>query len=159
MPFNGEVAVGFPDLWLWLVFVIAGLLLVLLELIIGVETGLDLVFIGSAFIVGGLVAWPFNSWLLAVIVTSLICIAYVALGRRYVHRWTAVGKAKTNIDAIIGRTGIVMKSIAKNFDGRVRVGNERWRARAEADIEEGDEIIVTSVSGSTLIVEKNKGGN
>ena len=159
MPFNGEVAMGFPDLWLWLVFVIAGLLLVLLELIIGVETGLDLVFIGSAFIVGGLVAWPFNSWLLAVIVTSLICIAYVALGRRYVHRWTAVGKAKTNIDAIIGRTGIVMKSIAKNFDGRVRVGNERWRARAEADIEEGDEIIVTSVSGSTLIVEKNKGGN
>ena len=154
-----SVAVGFPDLWLWLVFVIVGLFLVLLELIIGVETGLDLVFIGSAFILGGLVTWPFNSWLPTVIVTSIICVAYVFLGRRYVHRWTAVKKAKTNIDAIIGRQGIVLRSIARNVDGRVKVGNEQWRARAEEDIKEGEEIVVTSVSGVTLIVEKTKGGN
>ncbi len=151
--------VGFPDLWLWLVFVIAGFLLVLLELIVGVETGLDLVFIGSAFIVGGLVAWPFHSWLLTVIVTSVICIAYVALGRRYVHRWTAVKKTKTNIDAIIGRNGIVLRSIARNVDGSVKIGNEQWRARAKEDIKEGEEIVVNSVSGVTLIVEKIKGGN
>jgi len=156
---GNSLAVGFPDLWLWLVFVITGLLLVLLELVVGVETGLDLVFIGSAFVLGGLVAWPFDSWLLTVIVTSVICIAYVALGRRYVHRWTAVKKAKTNIDAIIGRQGIVLKSIAKNADGLVKVGNEQWRARAEEDIKKGEEIVVTSVSGVTLIVEKIKGGN
>ena len=159
VPLNSEVTVVFPDLWLWLVFVIVGLLLVLLELIVGVETGFDLVFIGSAFILGGLVTWPFHSWLLSLIVTSVICIAYVFIGRRYVHRWTAVSKAKTNIDAIIGRRGIVLQNIAKNFDGRVRVGSERWRARAEEDIKEGDEIVVISVSGSTLIVEKNKGGS
>ncbi|MFC2020207.1 NfeD family protein [Chloroflexota bacterium] len=156
---NGEGAMLFPDLWLWLVFVIFGLLLVLLELIVGVETGLDLVFIGSAFILGGLVTWPFNSWLLTLIVTSLICVAYVAIGRGYIHKRMAVSKAKTNIDAIIGREGIVLKSIARNVDGRVRVGNEQWRARAEEDIKVGDEIVVTGVSGSTLIVEKNKGGN
>ena len=154
-----SVAVGFPDLWLWLVFVIVGLLLVLLELIVGMETGLDLVFIGSAFILGGLATWPFHSWLLTLIVTSIICIAYVALGRRYVHRWTAVKKARTNIDAIIGRHGIVLQSIARNADGLVKVGNEQWRARAEEDIKEGDEIVVTSVSGVTLIVEKTKGGD
>ena len=156
---NGEVAVGFPDLWLWLIFVIAGLLLVLFELIVGVEAGLDLVIIGSAFIVGGLVTWPSHSWPLTVTVTSAICVAYVALGRRYVHRWTAVSKAKTNIDAIIGRQGIVLKSIARNADGRVKVGNERWQARAEGEIKKGDEVIVTSVSGITLVVEKIKGDN
>ncbi len=145
--------------WLWLLFVIVGLLFVLLELIVGVETGLDLVFIGSAFILGGLVTWPFHSWLLTIIVTSLICVAYVALGRRYVHKWTMVSKAKTNIDAIIGRQGIVLRNIAKNTDGLVKVGNEQWRARAEDDIKKGDEIVVTSVSGVTLIVEKIKGGN
>ena len=156
---NGEVVSGFPDLWLWLIFVGAGLVLVLLELILGVETGFDLVVIGSVFILGGLVTWPFHSWLLTVIVTTVLCVAYVALGRRYVHRWTAVSKAKTNIDAIIGRQGIVLKNIARNVDGRVRVGNEQWRARAEEDIKEGDEIVVISVSGVTLIVEKIKGGN
>ncbi len=146
-------------MWLWLIFVIAGLFFVLLELIVGVETGLDLVFIGSVFIIGGLATWPSHSWVLTVIVIGVICVAYVALGRRYVHRWTAVSKAKTNIDAIIGRQGIVLKSIAKNVDGLVKVGYEQWRARAEEDIEEGDEIVVTSVSGVTLIVEKIKGGN
>jgi len=156
---NGEVVSGFPDLWLWLVFVIIGLFLVLLELIIGVETGLDLVFIGSAFILGGLVSWLFHSWWLTLIVTGVICVAYVVLGRRYIHRWTAVSKAKTNIDAIIGRQGIVLKNIAKNVDGLVKVGNEQWRARAEEDITKGEEIVVTSVSGVTLIVEKTKGGD
>ncbi len=149
----------FPDLWLWLVFVIVGLLFALVELIIGVETGLDLVFIGSAFIIGGLVTWPFHSWILTVIVTGVICIAYVALGRRYVHRWTAVRKSRTNIDAIIGRQGIVLRSIAKNVDGLVKIGYEQWRARAEEEIKEEDEVVVTGVSGATLIVKKNEGGN
>jgi len=149
----------FANLWLWLIFVIVGVVFVLLELVIGVETGFDLVFIGSAFILGGLASWPFHSWLLALIITGLICVAYVAIGRRYVHRWTAVSNAKTNIDAIIGREGIVLKNIAKNADGLVKVGNEKWRGRAEEDIKQGEEIVVTSVRGVTLIVEKTKGGN
>jgi membrane protein implicated in regulation of membrane protease activity len=140
------------------VFVIIGLLLVLLELVVGVETGLDLVFIGSAFVLGGLITWPSNSWVLSLIVTSLILVAYLVIGRRYVHRWTVVKGERTNIDAIFGRRGVVLKSIARNVDGRVRLGNERWRARAEEDIGEGDEIVVTNVTGSTLIVEKHKGG-
>ncbi|MFC2018746.1 NfeD family protein [Chloroflexota bacterium] len=152
------VALGFPDSWVWLVFVGIGLLMILLELIVGVETGLDLVFLGSAFILGGLVTWPFNSWILTLIVTSAICVAYIALGRRYVHRWTVVRKSRTNIDAIVGRTGVVQQSIGKNLDGRVKVGSEDWKARATEEIEKGDEIVVTGVSGVTLIVEKSKGG-
>jgi membrane protein implicated in regulation of membrane protease activity len=149
----------FPDLWLWLIFVVFGLILVLLELIVGIETGLDLVFIGSAFVLGGLVTWPFHSWLLTVIVTSAVCVAYVALGRRYVHTWTQTKKAKTNIDAIVGRKGIVVKGIAKHVDGLVKIGNEQWRARAEEEIKKGDEISVTGISGATLIVQRNKGGD
>jgi membrane protein implicated in regulation of membrane protease activity len=156
---NSATTLGFSDLWLWLIFAAVGLLMVLLELIVGVETGLDLVFLGSAFILGGLVTWPFNSWVLTVIITSVICAVYVALGRRYVHRWKASGKSKTNIDVIIGKTGIVLKDIARNIDGLAKVGNERWRARSEEDIKEGDEIVVTGVRGVTLIVEKTKGGN
>ena len=67
---NGEVAISFADSWLWLIFVGAGLLFILLELILGVETGFDLVFIGSAFILGGLITWPFHSWVLSLIVTA-----------------------------------------------------------------------------------------
>ena len=153
------IAVLFSGAWVWLVFVIIGLLLILLELVIGVETtGFDLVFLGSAFVLGGLVTWPAHSWVVTIVVTSVICIAYIAIGRRYVHRWAAVRKSRTNIDAVVGRTGIVLRSISKNADGRVKVGNEDWKARATEEIEEGAEIVVTDVVGATLIVEKTKGG-
>ncbi len=156
---GGSLAVGSFDLPLWLIFVVIGLLMILLELIVGVETGYDLVFLGSAFMLGGLVTWPAHSWLLTVIVTSAIALAYVALGRRYVHRWTLVSTSKTNIDAIVGRQGIVLRSIARNADGLVKVGTEEWRARADEEIKEGEGIVVTGVSGVTLVVDKIKGGD
>ena len=149
---------GFSDSWVWFIFIGIGLLMILLELIVGLETGLDLVFLGSAFIIGGLITWPFHSWVLTLIVTLVICIAYLALGRRYVHRWTATRKEKTNIDAIIGRKGIVLQRLAPGAIGLVKVDNEEWRARAEESIEKGEAIVVTAINGITLNVEKFKGG-
>ncbi|MFH0768800.1 MAG: NfeD family protein [Chloroflexota bacterium] len=148
----------FPDSWVWFIFIGIGLLMILLELIVGVATGLDLVFLGSAFIIGGLVTWPFHSWVLTLIITLVICIAYLALGRRYVHRWTATRKEKTNIDVIIGRNGIVLQSLTPGNSGLVKVGNEEWRARSEERIDKGEEIVVTAINGVTLNVEKIKGG-
>ncbi len=156
---NGEITAGFADAWLWMIFVGVGLLFVLLELIVGVETGLDLVFIGSAFILGGLVTWPFSSWALSLIVTAVVCVAYVFILRHLVKKRLTVTKVNTNIDAFIGKKGVVLTDISGGTDGRVRVGSERWRARADTEMKEGDEIVVTGVSGATLIVEKYKGGN
>jgi len=148
----------FSDTWLWLILLIIGLVMVILELIVGVETGLDMVFIGSAFILGALITFWAESWILTVAVTSGVCIAYVAIGRRYVHRFTQVSKTKTNIDAVIGQRGVVLQAIARNSDGLVRVGQEQWRARSDEDMAEGDDIIVTEVRGVTLIVKKEEGG-
>jgi len=144
--------------WIWLLFIAAGLLLIILELVVGVSTGLDLVFIGSAFIIGGLVALPFDSWILPLIVTSVICVIYVVLGRRFIHRWALTRESKTNIDAIIGRQGTVISPITHNNYGIVKIGNEQWRAKAAEDIEKDAEIIVKDVNGVTLTVEKTEGG-
>jgi membrane protein implicated in regulation of membrane protease activity len=64
---------------------------------------------------------------------------------------------RTNIDAIIGQSGIVRRRIAQNEVGLVKVGYELWRAKAEEDIEEGEEIEVIGVSGVTLEVRKAEG--
>ena len=149
--------VGFSDSWVWSIFIGIGLLMILLELFVGVETGLDLVFLGSAFIIGGLATWPFHSWVLTLIITLVICIAYLALGRRYVHRWTATRKEKTNIETIIGKNGVVLQSLTPGAKGVVKVDNEEWRARAEESIEKGEVIVVKDISGITLNVEKYKG--
>jgi membrane protein implicated in regulation of membrane protease activity len=142
--------------WLWLIFLIAGVIMATLELIVGIDTGLDLVIIGSTFIIGGFVGWIVNSWIIVLIVTGIACVAYLSIGRRYVHRWTAVAKEKTNIDAIIGSSGTVIHTITTNNDGLVKVGKEEWRARSDENIDVGEEIIVKSISGVTLSVYKKR---
>ena len=142
-----------------LIFIGIGLVMILLELLMGGFTGFDLVFIGSAFIIGGLISWPFHSWMLALVLTMVICLAYIALGRKYVHRWSAAKIEITNIDAIIGVKGMVLEDISSSNTGLVKVRNEEWRARAETAIEQGAVIKVVGISGVTLTVEKCKGGN
>ncbi len=150
----GDVTLGFPDAWMWLIFVSVGLILILLELIVGVETGLDLVFVGSALIIGGLATLAAHSWVITLIVSLVICVAYLAIGRRYVHRWTATKKEKTNVDVLIGKTGVVLQVLTPGVAGLVKVGNEEWRARSEENIEKGEMIVVTGINGVTLNVKK-----
>lgn len=156
---NGEEVLDFANLWLWLIFVGIGLVFILLELIVGIDTGLDLVLIGTAFLIGGLVSWPFKLWIVTLLVTVIICVVYVLVGRKYIHSRLAVKPVKMNVDLVIGQRGVVLKDIKRNTPGRVRVGNENWRARAEEDIREGTEVLVSEISGATLIVEKSEGGD
>lgn len=65
---------------------------------------------------------------------------------------------RTNIDAVIGESGIVRRRIGKYEVGLVKIGYVLWRAKAEEDIEEGEEVEVIGVSGVTLEVKKLKGG-
>ena len=144
------------DTWLWAVFLVVGLLMILLELFIGVETGFDLVMLGSALILGGLLTSFANSWLVTALCASAFCTLYVGIGRKYVKAKLKVSDTKTNVDAIIGKTGTVKSSIGKDTSGLVKVGNEEWRARSEEGIkiEEGEDISVVDVTGVTLIVKK-----
>ena len=156
---NGVVEPLFFDNWAWLIFVGIGLVLIILELFIGIDTALDLVFIGTAFVLGGLITLAMNAWVWTAIITGIICVLYVFIGRRYIHRWVAVDAAKTNIDTIIGKMGIVQQDIEPAKDGLVKVGNEQWRARAEEGIKGGERITVTGISGVTLTVKKTEGGS
>ncbi len=155
---NGIVEVLFFDSWAWLIFIAAGLVLIILELLVGIDTGLDLVFIGTAFVLGGLISLAMQSWVWTAIVTGIICVIYVVVGRRYIHRRIATKEAKTNIDTIIGKTGIVLKDIDQGNGGLVKVGYEEWRGRAEESIKEGEQVTITGVSGATLTVKKKEGG-
>jgi membrane protein implicated in regulation of membrane protease activity len=152
-----NTAMTFPDTWMWLIFISIGLFLILLELIIGVATGLDLVFLGTAFIIGGLVTWPIHSWVWTLVVSLVICIIYVVLGRRYIHRWTTTKKEKTNIDTIIGQKGVALQQLTPGTYGLVKVGNEEWRAISREAVGKGETITVIAITGVTLSVEKDKG--
>jgi len=148
----------FANDWLWLIFVGAGLFLAVLELLVGVDTGLDMVIVGSVFVISGLATWPFGSWAVTIVVVSAVSIMYVVGGRKYVHRRMLVKGEKTNIDTIIGRKGSVQKEISASNDGLVKVGYEEWRARSGEAISEGQDVVVTGIEGVTLTVKKSNGG-
>src|SRR4030043_630944 len=145
---NGEfLSVEFFDSWMWLIAIGAGLVLIILELLVGVDTGLDLVFIGTAFGLGGLITLGIHSWVWTAIISGIICVIYVIIGRRYIHKRTAVPLSKSNIDTIIGKTGIVEQNIEREKDGLVKVGNEKGRARSEETINVGEKKNDISIRG------------
>ena len=137
---DSEVLIFFNS-WLWVIFVAGGLLMVLLELIVGVETGFDLVVLGSLLILSGLATSFVDSWWVTAVCACVLGLVYVVAGRKYVHRlrqWRT--EIKTNIDTIIGESGYVIKAITSNTDGSVKIRNQVWRARAGENIGKDEEI-------------------
>lgn len=125
--------------WIGPIFLGIGLILIILEMA-GLEMEFDLIIIGSAFALGGGITWPFQNWYATVAVIFGLLVFYIAFGRGYVHRrWLAQKAEKTNIDAIIGQKVIVRKAITPDEEGKVKVGYEEWRARADEDIAEGEQ--------------------
>jgi membrane-bound serine protease (ClpP class) len=154
---NGFVmGVSFYDQWIWAIFITLGLILVLLEVIIGVDTAFDMVIIGSILIIAGAVTIPFHNWWLTLVIAIVLCVLYLSLLRRYVRRRMRSGGTKTNIDAYIGQTAVVFKDIPSADIGRVRLGSEEWRARADEPIAAGEEVIINAVQGITLTVSKKE---
>jgi membrane protein implicated in regulation of membrane protease activity len=154
---DGAAEVMFFDAWAWLFFIGVGLVFIMLELFIGIDTGLDLVFIGTAFVLGGLITLAMQSWVWTAIVSGIICVVYVVIGRRFIHNRTAIKAQKTNIDTIVGKTGVAEQDIAPGQEGLVKVGYEQWRARSEENLKKGEAVTVAGVSGVTLNVKKAEG--
>ena len=63
---------------------------------------------------------------------------------------------KTNVDAVMGKRGIVYQRITRTEAGFVKVESEEWRASSKEDIDEGEEIEVIGVKGVTLQVRRPK---
>jgi membrane protein implicated in regulation of membrane protease activity len=143
--------------WNWML-ILAGAGLVLFEVALGGFAGLDLVLIGSAFLIGGALGLVFADLYLGMIVAGVLCAVYILIGRRWVRKKLHLGtpEVKSNADAVLGERGMVIAPIAAHQAGRVRVGAEEWRAvlapGAAGPFEAGAEITVAGVDGVTLQV-------
>lgn len=62
----------------------------------------------------------------------------------------------TNLDRVIGKTGIVTKEITKNSYGEVKVNGSIWTAKSEKKIKEKSQVKVLSIEGVRLLVEEIK---
>ncbi len=142
-----------------LVLIGAGISLAVLELALGGASGFDLLLVGLALALGGLVGQITGNEQLGLLIATLLTLLYFFLLRKIVRERLNVTKEVSNIDLVLDKRGIVTKEIGPDTAGQVKVGAEVWRAESKSRIDtlkKGETIKVVSVSGVTLIVEKTK---
>jgi membrane protein implicated in regulation of membrane protease activity len=139
----------------WIIWLVVILVFVILEVITVDFTSLMLA-VGS---VGGLIASLFRApfWL-QVVIAAVIALLLLFTVRPPLKRALQRGgdRAKSNVDALMGLTGVV----TTDFNGKANVvklaNGETWTAqRQEAtqpELKEGDRVVVTAINGSTAIV-------
>lgn len=87
---------------------------------------------------------------------ALITLLSLILTRPLVKKWISVTPEKTNLDAAIGKTAIVIKKIDVNELGRVKVDGKEWTAKGEQLIKKGEKVIILRIEGVKLIVKKKE---
>ncbi len=132
--------------------IILGLLMVIVELFVGIQTGFDLVVIGSILILSGFLGIATSSFNTTLIASSILAIVYLALGRRLIRQKLNVLTQKTNIDKLIDAQGVVTKAIDPHQAGIVRLNDEEWRAISTHSLKAGQKVIVTAIEGVSLVV-------
>jgi membrane protein implicated in regulation of membrane protease activity len=69
-------------------------------------------------------------------------------------KYFKTNEIKSNVDAIVGQTGVVTKVITTETVGRVKLRTSEWAAVSKVDIAVGDHIRVLDIEGNKVIVEK-----
>jgi membrane protein implicated in regulation of membrane protease activity len=136
------------------IFVVIGLLMILAELVIGIQTGFDLLLIGSIMVISGFVGIFTGSELLMLLLAIGLSMLYMAVGRKRIRQKITTVTKKTNIDKLLGATATVERDINPDTAGLVRVDDERWRASAGEVLYEGDTVVIEGIEGVTVIVHK-----
>lgn len=137
--------------WLWLAAAV-------IFLIIEVSTP-SLVF--ACFVAGSLGAavssTMTDSYLLQAAVFAIISIILIPLTRPLARKITKPSPQPTNVDALVGRSGVVIKRIDPALDiGQVRVDGQVWQAVAADPIEVDSKIRVDEVKGARLYVSRTE---
>jgi membrane protein implicated in regulation of membrane protease activity len=143
--------------WVNWLLVIFGVLCVAAELALGVLTGFDLALVGASLAAGGVVGFIAQAWQTGLISAAIFALLYFALFRRWLKAKLHVKEQASNVDAVVGKSGMVTKRIGRGDCGIVKVGSEEWRAELahpdDAVREIGASVQVVSVEGVTLKVK------
>jgi membrane protein implicated in regulation of membrane protease activity len=142
--------------WVNWLLVIGGIVCVIVELALGALTGFDLALLGGSLAVGGAIGLLIGSAKIGLLAAGALALLYLAVFRSWLKTRLTVKDQASNVDAVVGKTGVVTKRIAVREPGMVKVGAEIWRAELaggdEVARDTGAVVVVQSVEGVTLRV-------
>lgn len=83
----------------------------------------------------------------------LLGVILMILTRKFMKR-IVPNKEKTNIDRIIGMTGIVTEKITKKTPGEVKVDGKYWTATSNESIPVDSEVQILEINSTKLTVKR-----
>ena len=142
--------------WVNWVLIIVGIVCVIIELALGALTGFDLALVGGSLTVGGAIGLFTGSAEMGLLSGGILAFVYLAVFRRWLRAKLTVKDQPTNVDALVGKSGIVTKKIADAEAGLVKVGSEIWRAELAQAVDGprdvGATVMIEAVEGVTIKV-------
>lgn len=79
---------------------------------------------------------------------------FIPITRQFAKRITHKSPKTSNVDALIGQTAMVTKTIDPHSSGQVRFEGETWLATASQTIEEHAKVRIIAVTGTRVTVER-----
>ena len=138
------------------ILVIVGIVFVIAELALGAVTGFDLALVGASLTAGGAIGLLTGSAKIGMLASSALALIYFAILRRWLRAKLTVKEHQSNVDAVVGKEGVVTKRIAPHDPGMININGEVWRAELTAPdappLDPGITVKVVSVEGVTLKV-------
>lgn len=129
---------------------------------------LTITFFPICFAISAIPALIFNVFgfgliwqLVAFAITLMLCLYFLIPFLRKIAKVRLVDPdkiVKTNLDMIIGTTGVCLEPITFTNDGVVKVGGKEWTAKVNKNIKikENDLVVVEQIQGSKIIVKKKE---
>ena len=135
--------------WLIIILILSFIEIITINLVtIWFVLGAGLALITSLFI---------DSFYVQFLVFGISGLLIMVFTRPLFKRLLVKDKEKTNLDRVVGMTGICTEEISnKNDVGEVKVDGKKWSAVSSSKIKKGEEITVISIDGVKLKVKKGE---
>ena len=139
---------------LWQLWTLIGFVCLILELTSG--DFFIMCFSIGAFITAICAAFvpSFTYQIIIFAVASLLCLLFVhPVALKYFHRKDP--NRQSNVDAMVGRNGVVTEAIPENGHGRVKIDGDSWKARSEdgQPIAKDTHVEVTEINSIIITVK------
>lgn len=136
----------------WQIWMIIGIICIIIEIF---DPAFFFISLGAAAIITGLLSFVVKSTALQIIIFVILSfIAFLSM-RKLGKKILSVTDKDTNVYALKGKNGVVVKAIPVNGRGYVKIGGEEWSAveKSNQALEQDAKITVVDIDGNKLVVE------
>ena len=135
--------------WIWLV---AFAIFLILEIFTP-----SMIFAGFAIsaLVSGIYSYMFpESYYWQIGIFIIVSGILLPVTRVFAKKMESKTAQVANVDALIGKVGLVTKKIDADLGGQILLEGENWRATADTEIDEQEKVVILKIVGTRVHVEK-----